>query len=673
MKKISVTLFSLFVLSVFLYPRPSQAGKSRSYEIHSPDGHITAVVEIGEDIRWQLSHDADPVLLPSPLSLTLTDGEIAGKQPRVSKVTRKTIDTFFETPFYKKEKVTDHYNLLLLRFTAGYSVEFRLYNDGAAYRFHTHRKGDLTIRDEEVVFTFAGDHKAFVPYINDRRDGERFTYSFESFYDEIRLSEMKKDSLAIVPLLVDLGNGKKAAILEGDLENYPGLFLTAHPQLSHTIRGVFAPYPLEGKTGGHNNLNFIATRRAAYIAQIDGQSTLPWRAIVISRKDTDLANNDMAQKLASPSRIADTSWIRPGKVAWDWWNSSNLTHVDFVAGMNNATYKYFIDFAAANHLEYIIIDAGWSAEETLMRTVPDIDIKELVEYGRSKQVGVILWASWQLTDKEADRAFPYYAAMGVKGFKVDFIDSDDQRMIRSVSSIAQKAADHKLLLNLHGFKATGMQRTYPNVVNFEGVKGLENFKWAPIVNGQIRDDAPRYDVTIPFIRMLAGPMDYTPGAMSNKTRETYRSVNRHPMSQGTRVHQLAMYTVYEAPLQMLADSPTAYMREQECTDFIAQVPTVFDETVVLDGEVGEYIILARRKGVTWYLGALTNWTAREKEIDFSFLGPGTYEAELFRDGMNANTEATDYRKEIIRISSGDKIQIRLYQGGGYTARIYPIQ
>jgi alpha-glucosidase len=669
MKKNYINRICLLLVLAIASVQESYTQSRESYSVKSPDGKIALTVNTGKDINWQVNHENDQVILPSTISLTLAGDEVLGINPKVSKATQVSVNNTFNTPFYKKGTVVDKYNQLVLTFKGDYSLEFRAYNDGVAYRFLTARKKDLTIKNEEATFNFNGDYKAFVPYINDMRAGERYTFSFESFYDEIKLSEMKPDSLSIVPLLVDLGNRKKVAIMEGDLENYPGLFLTINTKTPNSIIGAFAPYPEEG---GMNGINYVTTKRADYIAKIKGTGKLPWRAVVISEKDTDLANNDMAQKLASPSRITDTSWIKPGKAAWDWWNSSNITHVDFKAGMNTQTFKYFIDFASANKLEYIVIDAGWS-RRSLMEVTPTIDIKELTDYGKQKNVGVILWASWSLTDKEKNTAFPHYAQLGVKGFKVDFFDRDDQNMMQSVFEIAKVAADNKLLLDLHGMKAAGIQRTYPNVVNFEGVKGLENFKWAPFVNGKIKDDAPRYDVIIPYVRMLAGPMDYTPGAMKNATRETFRSINSHPMGQGTRVHQMAMYTVFEAPLQMLADSPTAYIQEQECTDFIAKVPTVFDETIVLDGEVGEYVVIARKKGNVWYVGAMTNWTSREKTIDFSFLGEGDYEAEVFADGINSNVEATDYKKEIIRVSAKDKKAITMYQGGGWTARIYPVR
>ncbi|MDD4032991.1 MAG: glycoside hydrolase family 97 protein [Bacteroidales bacterium] len=660
-----------FLLLSFLWITLTNTGaqESKVYHIQSPDGKIKLSLTAGESLIWSVQHENTEIITPSEISMTLGEGVMLGKNVKVSKSATASVNNTFSTPFYKKKEVLDQYNNLTLNIKGNYGVEFRAYNDGVAYHFFTSFKDSITVYNEAANFNFAGDYKVFAAYINDNRGGERYTYSFESFYDEIRLSEMTKDSLAINPLLIDLGNGKKAVVLESDVEDYPGMFLTIHPETRRGLKGEFAPYTLEAELRG---INFIATKRADYLGKTSGTRSFPWRAVVISAKDAELANNDMVQKLASPSRIADASWIKPGKVSWDWWNNNNITGVNFKSGKNTATYKYFIDFASANHLEYIILDGGWS-RNALMSSVPAINLEELVAYGKQKNVDLILWSSWADADKMADVAFPKYAAMGIKGFKVDFLDSDDQRMMRSAYRIAQKAAENKLLLDLHGFRATGMQRTYPNVVNFEGVKGLENFKWAPIINEKIKDDAPRYDVTIPYIRMMAGPMDYTPGAMRNANKANYRSINDNPMSQGTRVHQMAMYTIFEAPLQMLSDNPTIYMKEQECTDFIAKVPTVFDQTVALDGQVGEFVSIARRKGDTWFVGAMTNWTARELSVDFSFLGEGNFEAEIFSDGINADKEATDYKKEIIRISSKDKITVKMNTGGGWTARIYPVR
>jgi alpha-glucosidase len=385
--------------------------------------------------------------------------------------------------------------------------------------------------------------------------------------------------------------------------------------------------------------------------------------VVISETDKELLNNDIVEKLASPPRFDDHSWVKPGQVAWDWWNNWNITGVDFKAGINTQTYKYYIDFAAANKLPYIVMDEGWSEFYDLLKIKPDIDLQAIINYGMQKNVGVILWATWYNVFRQMDTAFPLYAKMGVKGFKIDFFDRDDQVVVRSTYDIAKKAAENRLMVDYHGiYKPTGLQRTYPNVIGYEGVKGLENFKWA-------NEDQPLYTVTIPFIRMIAGPMDYTPGAFRNATKAIFRPVNDNPVAKGTRCNQMAEYVVFYAPLQMLSDNPTIYMKEQECTDFITKVPTTFDETVPLDSKVGEYVAIARRKGNEWFVGAMTNWTVRDLTLDFSFLPAGNYTAEVFKDGANADRNATDYKKEVINISAGDKITIHLAPGGGWAARI----
>lgn len=644
---------------------------AKEYTLSSPDGHLRLTVDTGKRLTWSLMHDSTKVIVPSPISLSLSDGKVLGASPRVKKVSTRKVDTSFATPFYKKSEVKDVYNELTLRLSDGLSVIFRAYDDGAAYRLSLDGKGARRVTSEEAVFNFAGDYRAFIPYVNDLRDADYpYSYSFESYYDESPISEMYADSLAIVPLLVELPHGKKALIMEGDVEGYPGMFLVKGEN-ANSIEARFAPEPLSEKIGGFSELNLIPVETAPYIAKLEGPVTLPWRAVTVVTSDSQLADSDMAQRLASPSRIADTNWIKPGKVAWDWWNNWNVTGVDFPAGINTPTYKYYIDFAAENGLEYIIVDEGWS-RESLMSPVEGIDIAELARYGKEKGVGVILWARWRDVDKEMDEAFPHYAGLGIAGFKVDFFDRDDRRVIESMTKIADAAARNRLLLDLHGMKATGIQRTYPNVVNFEGVKGLENYKWLPVVDGKPGVDVMRYDVTAPFIRMAAGPMDYTPGAMTNAASGNYRSINDTPMSFGTRAHQLAMYVVYEAQLQMLADSPGAYRSNPESLRFISAIPTVFDETRVLAGEVGEYIAVARRKGDTWYVGALTSLTPRDLKIQLSFLAPGvTYNAVTMSDGVNVNRNGADCRREERRVTSCSELDAAMASGGGFAAIITP--
>jgi len=631
------------------------AQHAKTYQVKSPDGKIMITVVVGGTITWAVNHEETAVITPSEIAMTLANGEVLGKNPAITKSATVSVNETIATPVYKKDKVLNKYNQLTLNFKGAYGLIFRAYNDGAAYRFFTQKKGEITIINEDANFNFNGDYKAFLPFVNDYRNKDKFNTSFESHYDNINLSAIKKDTLAFLPVLVDLEKGKKAVILEADLQDYPGMYVT--PGGAQSLHSVFASYPTEEMLRG---INYVVSKRAGYIAKTSGTRSFPWRVVVVSTKDKQLADNDMMQLLAEPSKVTDYSWIKPGKVAWDWWNDWNVTHVDFKAGINVPTYKYYIDFAAANKLEYIIIDEGWSDDHDLNKM--KLDVQQIVDYGKKKNVGVILWSTWYAITRDLDGLFEKFSNMGVKGFKIDFIDRDDQKTVSSLYEIAQKAANHHLLIDYHGmYKPSGMQRTYPNVINCEGVKGLENMKWGT-------DNQPGYDVSIPFIRMMAGPMDYTPGAMRNATKSAFRPVNSNPMSQGTRCHQLAMYTVFEAPLQMLSDNPTTYMREQESTDFIAAIPTTFDATVALDGKVGEFVALARRKGSTWYAGAMTNWNARTVTIDLSFLGDENYKAVIFEDGVNANRDATDYVRKVITVTAKDKLTLNMTSGGGWAAR-----
>jgi alpha-glucosidase len=638
------------------------AQSAKSYHIKSPNGKIDLAITTGTTVSWSVKHEDTEVISPSTISMTLAGDEVLGKNAVVKSAKTSSADTWFNTPIYKKDRVHDQYNQVTINFKGDYTVVFRAYDDGVAYRFITHKKGEITVVNEEANFNFKDDDKAYLPFVNDFRNKDKWTTSFEALYDNINISAVKKDTLAFLPVLVDVGTPKKAAILEADLNNYPGMYLTGDGSGSKNLKGAFAQYPTVEHTGGYANMNYVVNGRADYIAKTAGARSFPWRVVIISTEDKQLANNDMVQKLAEPSRLTDLSWIKPGKVAWDWWNDWNISHVDFKAGINNPTYKYYIDFASANKIEYVVLDEGWSSIVDLTQISPEINLQELLDYAKQKNVGLILWTSWYALTRQTDLAFDKFAKMGVKGFKIDFIDRDDQKMVASLYDIAQKAADHHLIVDYHGmYKPSGIQRTFPNIVNFEGVKGLENVKWG-VTNH------PGYDVSIPFIRMLSGPMDYTPGAMRNATKANFRPVNGNPMSQGTRCHQLAMYTIFEAPLQMMADNPTIYTREQESTDFIAAVPTTFNETVALDGKVGEYVAIARRKGTTWYAGAMSNWDARDLNIDLAFLGDGNYKAIVFEDGVNADKDATDYKRTVINVTAKDKLSVKLAPGGGWAAR-----
>lgn len=645
------------------------AFSQKSYELFSPNGKLKVSIQIGSEITYSLWHGANVAITPSAISMQLGDGKVWGVNPKLLKVKKNSINQTISSPFYKKKTVTDHYNEIVLSFKDDYSIIFRAYDDGMAYRFVSMLKKDFTVVNENATFNFGKNYKAYIPYVKSKEvDIEKqFNNSFENTYTITPLSEMNSNKLAFTPVVIDLENGKKLCIAESDLNNYPGMFLINKDRKT-ALKGIFAPYPAATEQGGYNMLQQLVTKKQPYIAACSGTKSFPWRIVVVTEQDKDLANNDMVYRLASPIAIQDIAWIKPGKVAWDWWNNWGIYNVDFEAGVNTKTYMAYIDFAASNHIEYVILDEGWAVnlKADLFQVVPQIDLEKLIAYGQSKNVGLILWAGYYAFERDMEKVCKHYAELGVKGFKIDFMDRDDQLMVEFHQRAAAVAAKYKLMVDFHGtYKPTGLNRTYPNVINYEAVHGLEQMKWSDIKTDQVT-----YDVTMPFIRMVAGPVDYTQGAMTNANKKTFAPINNAPMSQGTRCHQLAEYIVFESPLNMLCDSPTKYEKEPECTAFISAVPTVWDRTASLAGEIGQYIAIARQNGDDWYVGALTNWDERKLELDLSFLGEGSYEAEVFTDGVNANRIAMDYKKETISIAPDRKFTFKMANGGGMVMKIH---
>ena len=644
-----------------------QAAPAKDYSLTSPDGKMAVNVKVGEGISWTLSHGGDALIADSPVSMTLSDGVVYGDGDKVSKVSRRSVDQVVKPHVYKKSEVKDAFNEMTLKFKE-FSLVFRAYDDGVAYRFVSHSKKPFKVMAEQASFCFAQDWNMWVPYVCQNLtdlNTQKFN-SFENRYEYLPMSQWNKSRLAFLPLMVDGPSGKKIALAESDLLNYPGMFLYNSAEGS-ALEGVYAEVPKDVQQGGHNNLQMLVKSREDYIAKFDGATSFPWRIVSVSEKDVQMADNDMVWKLASPAEDKDWSWVKPGKVAWDWWNDWNLYGVDFRAGVNNDTYKYYIDFASRNGIEYVILDEGWAVNKKadLFQVVPEINLEELVAYGNERNVGLILWAGYWAFDRELEKVCEHFSKMGIKGFKVDFMNRDDQVMVDFYRRAAETAAKYGLIMNYHGaFKPAGLHRTFPNVVNFEGVFGLEQMKWAkPEV------DMVTYDVTVPYIRMMAGPMDYTQGAMRNANKKNFRAVNTEAMSQGTRCRQLAEYVIFDSPLNMLCDSPSNYMREAECTGFISAVPTVWDQTRGLCGEIGKYIAMARRSADVWYVGAMTDWNARTLELDLSFLQEGEYSVEIFHDGINADRAACDYKREVIDLPSDRKLVAKMVQGGGFAARI----
>ncbi|MEA5128844.1 MAG: glycoside hydrolase family 97 protein [Proteiniphilum sp.] len=662
----SFSLFFLIAVGIFA---------QKQFTVVSPDGKLKLSLSVGEKISYSLSHEADVLITPSTLSLTLSTGEIWGDNAKIANTKTQRKTGTIPSPFSKASTVTDDYNELTVNFKGNWGLKFRVYDDGMAYRFVNTQKQPFTVQSEEAAFHFPADFQTFTPYVRDFSETDanfekQFHNSFENTYTHAPLSELDTKRLIFLPMLVEAQNGKKVCLSEADLESYPGMYLKRNDSNTMKLDGVFAPYPATSEQGGHNMLQRRVTKREDHIAKVSGACEFPWRVAIVSTEDKQLAVNDMTYRLASPSRVNDLSWIKPGKVAWEWWNDWNLYGVDFKTGVNNDTYKYYIDFASKNGIEYVILDEGWAVNKQadLLQVVPGIDLQELVDYGKERNVGIILWAGYWAFDRDLENVCKHYSEMGVKGFKVDFMDRDDQEMVDFIYRASETAAKYRLLLDFHGmYKPAGLQRTYPHVLNFEGVHGLEQLKWLPPSITSV--DMVTYDVTVPFIRMISGQMDYTQGAMRNALKGNFRMINSEPMSQGTRCRQLALYVVFESPLNMLCDSPSNYMNEPESLDFIAKIPTVWDESVPVNGGVSEYVTVARRSGNDWYLGGITGWNGRDMEIDLSsFLPEGNYRMTLFKDGANADRAGRDYVKEARNVISSGKLQVHLSPGGGFAVK-----
>ena len=630
---------------------------ARDYKISSPDGKIVINVSVGSEIRWSATYDNKEIISSVKTEMVLGNGKILGTDETVRKSSLIRINELLKPELaYKKSEIIDNCNALLMTFKSGFSLQFRAYNDGIAYRFETALKDTLTVKNEISEIQFPSGTNSWYPLEKSFMSHNENTFIYSSL-DTIGIKH-----LASLPVLFQT-NGVDILLTESDIEDYAGMWIRGAG--SGKVTGTWASYPAAESLSSDRNLR--VTKTMDYIAKTNGTRTFPWRVFIIAGNDGKLLESDMVYKLAAPNRLKETGWIKPGKVAWDWWNANNIYGVDFRAGLNNATYKYYIDFAAKNGIEYVVLDEGWYNLGNVLDVAPGFNIPELCKYAEEKKVGLILWVVWKTFYDQMDQALDQYEMWGIKGVKVDFMQRDDQKMVNFYWESARKSAEHHMLIDFHGaYKPDGLGRTYPNALTREGVKGMEHNKWSKDVN-------PDHDVTLPFTRMVAGPMDYTPGAMINMDKANFTPQFTRPESQGTRVHQMALYVAYESPLQMLADNPSNYMKEQECTDFIVRVPVVWDDIKVLSGEVGDYLLLARRSGKEWFVGGLTDWSPRDMDLDLSFLGTGEFVMEIFSDGINADKYASDYKHQMMDLNSSLKMNIHLAPGGGWVARITPKQ
>lgn len=623
-------------------------------KLQSPNGEIKVSLSISDKIYYTISYNNDVLLENNHLSLNLGN-ETLGLNPKLSgQKTNKVNEVLTPVVPLKYSSVNNQYNSLLLTFKGDYSVEFRAFDDGIAYRFITNKKGDVEVLGEDFTINFPAN------YLLHLQQPGGFKTAYEEPYTHVESNEWKAtDRMSVLPVLIDTKKKYKILISESDLSDYPCMFLKGNG--ANRVQSTFPKAPLEFGEDGDRSLKIV--KEADYIAKTTGKRNFPWRYFVITKDDKQLIENTMTYRLATKSQLQDVSWIKPGQVSWEWWNEASPygPDVNFVAGFNLDTYKYYIDFASKYGIEYIIMDEGWAKSTRDPYTPnPKVDVHELIRYGKEKNVGIILWLTWLVVENNPD-IFKTFSEWGVKGVKIDFMDRSDQWMVNYYERIAKEAAKYNILVDYHGsFKPAGIEYKYPNILSYEGVRGME----------QMEGCTPENSVYFPFMRNAVGPMDYTPGAMISMQPERYCGNRPNSASIGTRAYQLALFVIFESGLQMLADNPTLYYRNEDCTKFITDVPVTWDETRALQAKAGEYAVVAKRKGNKWYIGGMTNNTERQLEISLDFLNAGTsYKMTSFEDGINAGRQAMDYRRKESHVKSGDKIQIKMARNGGFAAVI----
>lgn len=637
--------FLLLLLAAFCYP---SILIGRTIEVTSPDGKNLITIGTENQVTYSISRNGTSILSTSPLSLTVGDKKW-GTDKKCNKIKRKTVSgkaTFIVPRKYKE--TADNYNQVELIYK-DYKIEFRAYNDGVAYRFVSTASNKQPVKEESIAYCFKEDHNTYTLLTDQLQNW------FEQDYTKKPFSTLPSDSFSVAPVLVEVGQ-YKVLLAEANLYNYAGMYLQPSGK---SFQGVFANYPDKEVPYDGDNKIYASTRKD-YLIPHCGKRVFPWRVTGIFDNASSILQSELIYLLSEDkAQTTDYSWVKPGKVLWDWWNDRNIYHVDFKSGINTETYLYLVDYAAKHNIEYILIDEGWSARNDLLTLAPDVNIPRICSYAAEKGVGVQLWAKWVNVMRQMDEAFELFDKWGVKGVKIDFMDRNDAKMVNFYEKVAIKATQHRLLVDFHGsYPNEGMRRKYPNLMTREGVIGLEYNKWS-------KRATVTHDVIIPYLRMWAGPMDYTPGAMLNAHPETFYENQHEPMSQGTRSHQLAMYVVYESPLQMVSDSPTKYDENPESFEFIKNTPTIWDETIPLEGEIGEYIAVARRYQNRWYIGVMNGVTPRQIEIDLSFIGNGTKKIKEHTDGINADQQAKDSQIVERVIYGNEKLIVNMSRGGGY--------
>lgn len=638
---VNLKVWTVLILAFCIVPAYSQP-----YTVTSPNGSLTIRVEVSSVIEYEVLYDDVPLITPSVISLSLNTGLVLGQDATVESTGTRSVNEKIEPLYGKNKELDDHYNELEINFTQQYALILRAYDEGVAYRFRTALGGDVIVEAEEANFNFSGDPGVIFPEADaDMRSWERAYDTYAS------LQEIPAGKFSVTPTMFSYpASGIRVVIAESDLLDYPGMYLQRNDGAG--MKGKWAHYPKTVSEPDNVYAYHRVLEREDYLARTTGTRSYPWRVVIVSTEDKDLLNNELIYKLATPQVLTSTSWIKPGKSAWEWWHDAILETGHIPSGTDNLgypLYKYYVDFAAQYQLEYITMDAGWSTEYAA----------QVCQYAASRNVKVFLWDYINLPVENPAR-LTQLKTIGAAGIKVDLIERDDQVAINWFEQLAKACAERELMIIFHGCaKPTGLQRTYPNIVNFEAVRGAECAKWDETPN-------PDYHLQFPFIRMLAGPLDYTPGSMRNVHRSEFEPVPKGiPMTMGTRAHELAMYVLFDQPLGYLCDSPTEYRKFPDVMDFLSRVPTTWDRTVPLSAEVGEYAVIAKQTGEEWYVAAMTNGEERDIEIDFSFLPEGEERtAVVLRDNEQTATYAKVCTREVITVNSQTKLNYHLASGGG---------
>ncbi|CAN5245813.1 glycoside hydrolase family 97 protein [soil metagenome] len=630
--------------------------------VYSPNGNICVKIWLQKNLAYSVYHKGNLIVAPSLIDMLLANGKNFSVNNSIKSVSLKKEVQQIISPVPEKRKIIpDIYNELSIQFKQPYKILFRVYDDGVAYRFITQFKDSITIQNEVAEFHFPGSPAAFFPGIHKRDDADIFHTSFEEQYLLRKLDSIAADEMAYTPVLIVPATNPKIAITESDLEDYPGMFLNGSN--SAVLKGVFAKYPLEEKLTGGDYPQALVTKRADYIARTKGSRNFPWRVLIVAEEDKQLPSIDMVYRLAAPSRIGDASWIKPGKSTDEWTINVNLFNVNFKSGVNTASYKYYIDFAKRFGFTRIMMDAGWSDNLDLFKINPDINMDSIIQYAHEKGIKINMWTLAYTLDRQLDSALDRFNKWGVDFIMTDFIDRDDQKTVNFYARIAKACADHKIMIMYHGaYPQKGFNRTYPNNITREGVQGSEYNMWS-------NKTTPPHDVTLPYTRMLAGSLDYEPLVFNNTTQKQFRNIEGMVMTQGTRSHQLAMFVVYDNPMQIFGGNPSQAWLEPAFTELMGSLPTTWDETNILDGKAGEYIVTARQKGADWYIGAMTDWSARDIDIKFDFLAAGNYKATICKDGVNSERYAADYILTDTIVKKNDVLKIHLAPGGGFFLRL----